>query len=53
MTMTESTTDLKNGKHELRLEYFQGGSGKAVHLSWEGPGQEKAIIAAEFLTPPK
>ncbi len=47
------TTELKHGKHEIRLEYFQGGSGKAAHLAWEGPGQEKAIIAAEFLTPPK
>lgn len=53
VTESPGTTDLKSGKHELRLEYFQGGSGKAVHLSWEGPGQEKAIIAAEFLTPPK
>lgn len=46
-------TELKAGKHDIRLEYFQGGSGKALHLAWEGPGQEKAIIGAEFLTPPK
>ncbi|HEX3132582.1 MAG TPA: PA14 domain-containing protein, partial [Planctomycetota bacterium] len=45
--------DLKSGKHEIRLEYFQGGSSKAAHLAWEGPTVEKAIIAAEFLTPPK
>ena len=47
------TTELKKGAHEIRLEYFQGGSGKAVHLAWEGPEQAKGIIAAEFLTPPK
>ncbi len=52
-TESSGTTELKHGKHEIRLEYYQGGSGKAVHLAWEGPGQEKAIIAAEFLTPPK
>lgn len=47
------TTELKSGRHEIRLEYFQGGSSKALHLAWEGPGQEKRIIGAEFLTPPK
>ncbi len=52
-TESAGATDLKSGKHELRLEYFQGGSGKEVHLSWDGPGQEKAIIAPERLAPSK
>jgi hypothetical protein len=52
-TESPGTTELKGGHHEIRLEYFQGGSAKAVHLLWEGPDQPKGVIAAEFLTPPK
>jgi hypothetical protein len=53
VTESPGATELKSGKHDLRLEYFQGASGKAAHLAWEGPGQDKAIIATEFLAPPK
>ncbi len=52
-TESSGATELKAGVHKLRLEYFQGGSGKEVHLSWEGPEQEKAIIPAERMAPGK
>lgn len=29
---------LKKGKHDFKLEYFQGGGGAGVYLQWEGPG---------------
>jgi outer membrane protein assembly factor BamB len=53
-TEAGGSIELKTGKPvDLRLEYFQGGSGKQVQLYWEGPGQAKAIVPAEHLTPAK
>jgi hypothetical protein len=50
---SSGTTELKKGAHEIRLEYYQGSSDKAVHLEWEGPDQQKGIIPMEALAPPK
>lgn len=36
----------------VRLEYFQGGGGAAVRLSWSAPGGQKETIAPRFLAPP-
>lgn len=35
--------------YDLKLEYFQGGGGCTLSLSWEGPGLDKQIIPTEQL----
>lgn len=40
---------LTDGKHKIRLEYFQAGGGKGLELLYEGPGIEKQAISADML----
>ena len=42
---------LKAGKHQILVKYFQCGGGKALKVSWSGPGMEKhEILAKELFT---
>jgi hexosaminidase len=40
---------LKAGKHPIRVEYFQAGGGRALQVSYEGPGVTKQAIPAAAL----
>jgi hypothetical protein len=40
---------LKAGLHQIMVKYFQCGGGKALKLSWSGPGMVKHEINAEEL----
>ena len=40
---------LKKGLHKILVKYFQCGGGKALKVSWSGPGMEKHEIKAEEL----
>jgi len=40
---------LEAGWHAIKLEYFQMGGGKALRVSWKGPGLEKQEIPANVL----
>ena len=35
---------LDAGKHDFRVEFFQGGGPHGLQLSWEGPNQSKSLI---------
>jgi hypothetical protein len=35
---------LEEGWHSIKLEYFQMGGGKALRVSWKGPGLDKQEI---------
>jgi len=37
---------LDKGKHDFRIEFFQGGGPHGLQLSWQGPNQSKALIPA-------
>ena len=40
---------LKRGLHKILVKYFQCGGGKALKVSWAGPGMEKHEIKAQEL----
>jgi len=40
---------LTEGKHKIKLQYFQAGGGKGLELLYEGPGIEKQLIPANIL----
>jgi len=40
---------LEAGWHSIKLEYFQMGGGKALRVSWKGPGLKKQEIPAKAL----
>jgi len=40
---------LKVGWHSIKLEYFQMGGGKALRVSWKGPGFKKQKIPSKVL----
>lgn len=39
--------ELKQGRHPLRLDYFQGPFGKGLHLHWSGPGFKNRRLTSE------
>ena len=41
--------ELNSGDHELRVEFFQEGSGAACQLSWSAEGMPKQIVPVEVL----
>ncbi|HYG77272.1 MAG TPA: protein kinase, partial [Planctomycetota bacterium] len=45
----EGTIELAEGEHALRLDYWQGGRGSGVMLSWAGPGVPRQLIPPEAL----
>lgn len=48
-----ATVELEAGRrHDIRLEYFQGGGGAAVRLMWTPPGRAKETIPPSRLHPP-
>jgi hypothetical protein len=50
LTERDGTIDLKQGKHAIRLEYFQGQGEAGLILSWSGPGLLKQVIPASALS---
>ena len=42
-----ATLKLTQGRHPLRLEYFQGLFGKGLQLAWSGPGFTRRSLTAE------
>jgi hypothetical protein len=40
---------LKAGEYPLEIKYFQAGGGKALKVSWEGPGIAKREMTSEVL----
>jgi len=44
-----SKVALKSGWHSIKLEYFQMGGGKALRVSWKGPGLKKQEIPTNVL----
>ena len=44
-----SKVALKAGWHAIKLEYFQMGGGKALRVSWKGPGIKKQEIPKRVL----
>lgn len=45
----QGTLALQAGYYPILLDYFQSGGGKALKLSWEGPGIPRQEIAGRFL----
>ena len=42
------------GHHDVRVEYFQGGGGKALRIAFEGPGQpRRSLTKGKKRRPPK
>ncbi len=35
----------------IRIDYYENTGGAVIKLEWEGPGQTRSAIAAEYLTP--
>jgi len=50
MTEKSATLTLAAGAHALRVEYFQGGGGKGLVMSWAGPAITKAVVPASALS---
>ena len=40
---------LQAGMHRLRIEYFNGGGGKELEVSWKGPGFAEQVVPAGAL----
>ncbi len=38
--------ELGTGRHELRVEFFQGGGGKGLHVDMKGPGLRRRSLTA-------
>ena len=45
----DSKIGLKKGWHPIKVDYFQQGLAKALHLTWEGPGVKKQEVSAKAL----
>jgi hypothetical protein len=47
--MTEKTgsAELAAGDHEVKIEYFQGGGGAGIQVSWQPPGGGRQAIPAK------
>jgi hypothetical protein len=41
---------LDEGKHLIRIEYFQAGGGQELQVHWQGPGMDKQPIPANVLS---
>ena len=53
-TTDQVTLPLKAGKHTLRMDYFNGGGGRAMKLEWGGAVERTVIPTVQFepLPPP-
>ena len=45
----DSKIGLKKGWHPIKVDYFQQGLAKALHLTWEGPGVKKQEVSEKVL----
>ncbi len=41
---------LTQGRHLIRVEYFEAGGGEELEVHWQGPGMDKQPIAADALS---
>ena len=53
LTERTGTVRLSAGEHRLRVEYFQSGGGKALTVSWKGPGFARRRLAGSALLLPR
>lgn len=49
MVTARTTMPLAQGKHKLRVEFFERGGGAGLILSWAGPNRSTQVIPPEFL----
>jgi hypothetical protein len=49
MTEVSSETELKEGDHEIKIEFFEAEVDAGCIFSWRGPGLEKAVVPASAL----
>lgn len=42
---------LRSGRHQIRIDYFQGGGGKSIHFYWRPPGSHLRPVPPEVLVP--
>ncbi|HLY11827.1 MAG TPA: DUF6797 domain-containing protein, partial [Planctomycetota bacterium] len=47
MTEKSGSADLSAGDHEVKIEFFQGGGGAGVVVSWQPPGGRRQSIPAK------
>ena len=45
----DSKIGLKKGWHPIKVDYFQQGLAKSLHLTWEGPGVKKQEVSEKVL----
>jgi len=44
-----ATIKLSQGRHSVRVDYFEAGGGDELHVDWEGPGLKKQPLAASIV----
>ncbi len=49
VTEKSGTIELQPGLHPFKVEYYQGGGGAAITVSWRGPGFKKEVLAGRHL----
>jgi hypothetical protein len=49
----EGTIELAAVRHSLRIEFFQGGGGQALHLAYEGPGLKRRQLSTNRRAEPR
>ncbi len=50
MVERSGSIDLAQGKHAVRVEFFENGGGAGLIVSWSGPNTPKSVIPASALT---
>lgn len=51
VNMIDVQTELSTGPHDIRIDYFQRGGGKALELWWQPPGETLQPVPPGVLTP--
>jgi hypothetical protein len=51
VNLVEVNRILQSGPHQIRIDYFQRGGGKALELWWTPPGERHQVVAPEVLEP--
>jgi hypothetical protein len=49
MVTVRGTRALAAGKHQLRIEYFEGTGAAGLQLAWSGPGQSTVLVRSSSL----
>jgi hypothetical protein len=50
MTTRSATVALAQGKHQLRVEFFENGGGAGLIVMWAGPNRSTQVVPAEFFS---